>query len=183
VDRHLCRPDTLYSLGGLVRPLLQPHAVITSHASSPSRQTEASAFPAFARRAGENKSALPACGRTLCAKQSDGYEPTSAISCFQPRPRSILFRQPSKVMRHPECETCQRLWRAYTGATNDHLRLIGHQKIAATRHDFSIVDRLEEQIRRLQELRDTARDAVRDHEREAHSKAAAAGTVGGTGEA
>ena len=81
-------------------------------------------------------------------------------------------------MRHPECEACQHLWRAYSGATNDHLRLIGHQKIAATRHDFATVNRLEEEIRQLGEIRDAARDAVRDHEKEAHSKAAAATGTG-----
>ena len=87
-------------------------------------------------------------------------------------------------MGHSECDVCQRLWRAYSEGTNQHVRFINQQKDAAARRDFATVDRLEPEIRQLEKIRDAARDALLDHEGQAHRKAAAAGgTAEGGGKA
>ncbi len=77
------------------------------------------------------------------------------------------------------CVECVRLWRKYADATTAHIRLGGRLQIASLARNTTAMSELAKRTRRAFQLRQTARQAIADHEAVAHPPAAAKATAGG----
>jgi hypothetical protein len=73
-----------------------------------------------------------------------------------------------------ECDECRRLWRQYSVATSEHIRLDNQLTIAALAHYEEDVTRIAPEVEKAVVRRSEARDAIKVHERAAHSSADAA---------
>lgn len=70
-----------------------------------------------------------------------------------------------------KCDECQRLWREYSAATNEHIKLESKLKLAALSRDDEAVIDLTPRVERAGERRLQAREAIRAHEKVAHTVA------------
>jgi hypothetical protein len=66
------------------------------------------------------------------------------------------------------CATCTRLWREYAEATTQHVAMDSALRDAALDHNISAIESLTRAVEALGALRSEARDAIRQHEAEAH---------------
>lgn len=66
------------------------------------------------------------------------------------------------------CEECGRMWREYSDAVNDHLRLQGKLDIAVLAYHASAVVQLTPEVQKAEKRRSEARTAIRDHEANVH---------------
>jgi hypothetical protein len=73
--------------------------------------------------------------------------------------------------RDPQCDTCTKLWRDYGKAIFRHIRPDGDQKLAAMQHDENAVSLLP-QVEAAAAAHFNAREAIRQHEVEAHPSTA-----------
>jgi hypothetical protein len=62
------------------------------------------------------------------------------------------------------CEECRRLWREYTLATTDHVRLGNNLQWAAFKCDREAIPILTPQVESAAEKRHSSREAIRGHE-------------------
>jgi hypothetical protein len=62
------------------------------------------------------------------------------------------------------CEECRRLWRDYTLATTDHVRLGNNLQLAALKRDTEAIGILTLQVESAAEKRQSSRAAFRGHE-------------------
>ena len=72
------------------------------------------------------------------------------------------------------CEECSRLWREYTVATLEHVRLANKFQLAALSCDTEAIATLALQVESAIEKRHASREAMRGHETQ-HLGAAAVG--------
>jgi hypothetical protein len=72
------------------------------------------------------------------------------------------------------CEECQRLWREYTFATTDHVRLGNNLQLAALKCDREAIAILTPQLESAAEKRHSSREAFQRHKTQ-HSRVATAG--------
>ena len=72
------------------------------------------------------------------------------------------------------CEECRRLWREYTLATTDHVRLGNNLQLAALKRDTEAIGILTPQVETAAEKRQSSREAIRGHQTQ-HGSAATAG--------
>ncbi len=70
-----------------------------------------------------------------------------------------------------DCAECQRLWREYSAATTEHIKLEGKLAIAAIARDDESVIRLAPEVECAALTRLAARDAIKAHEHGAHPSA------------
>jgi hypothetical protein len=90
---------------------------------------------------------------------------------------SVLPSQESKrrtPTRHPDCQECQRLWPVYADATFEHIRIDSRLRLVALEHDIEKILSLTIQVESAKIARAVAREAVRNHEAEAHPDVEAA---------
>ena len=71
------------------------------------------------------------------------------------------------------CEECRRLWREYTLATTDHVRLGNNLQLAALKRDSAAIGILTPQVESAAEKRQSSREAIQGHQTQ-HGGAATA---------
>jgi hypothetical protein len=88
------------------------------------------------------------------------------------RDRTHSFKIKSEVypLLNPNCKECQALWTRYASATADHIRKEGNLRIAALRYDRERVVILTREAESSKQLRIAGHEAIRLHEKEAHSE-------------
>jgi hypothetical protein len=62
------------------------------------------------------------------------------------------------------CEDCRRLWREYTFATTNHVRLRNNLQLAALKCDSEAIAILTPQLESAAQKRHSSREAFRGHE-------------------
>lgn len=72
-----------------------------------------------------------------------------------------------------DCVECQRLWRAYSSVTTEHIRLESKLQIAAIAHEDVVIVELTPQVEKAAAKRSAVRHAIKAHELLAHPSAAA----------
>jgi hypothetical protein len=99
---------------------------------------------------------------------------------FLHRCRPIRFSLPrterGRFIPLNNCEGCQRLWRDYSHATTDHIRLDSKLRLAALERDSERIAGLTLRVEAAELARSAARDAIRKHEAELHATSEAADT-------
>ena len=75
------------------------------------------------------------------------------------------------------CETCQRLWREYSSATTEHVKLENKLRLAALKRDYEGLKELTLKVEQAVHARETAREDIRLHEVMMHSRVLANGAV------
>jgi hypothetical protein len=78
-----------------------------------------------------------------------------------------------------DCTECQRLWREYAAATNTHVELESKLRLASMERDSKSGKELARQIAAAGTVRDKARQAIQQHETDAHAGAADAADMQG----
>jgi malonyl CoA-acyl carrier protein transacylase len=71
-----------------------------------------------------------------------------------------------------DCLECQRLWREYSGATNSHVALENRRRQAVRSGDTPSVEKLQKEVAFAAQNRESARQAIEQHEAQAHGAAA-----------
>lgn len=87
--------------------------------------------------------------------------------------RASARRPILEAVRDPNCEECGRLWREYSAATIEHLRIENKLRLATLCRDAAAIDRLTGEAKVAADARGNLRTAIRDHEAQ-HSSADAA---------
>ncbi len=72
------------------------------------------------------------------------------------------------------CAECERLWREYSAATTEHIRLEGKLDVARLSHDDESVRSIAPSVAEAGSTRMTARAAFQAHQRDVHAAAGAA---------
>jgi hypothetical protein len=72
------------------------------------------------------------------------------------------------VGRDLQCEICTELWREYAAALFRHLRIESELQVAALAHDEDDVRVLAPKVENADAARSFAREAIRQHEADAH---------------
>ena len=62
------------------------------------------------------------------------------------------------------CRECDEIWREYSHATTNHVKLITERQLAIIRQDATAETRLDAVIRDAEKLRGEAREKLRTHE-------------------
>jgi hypothetical protein len=71
-------------------------------------------------------------------------------------------------LKAPDCPECVRLWREYQSATTNHIHLCGKHRIAELQRDYDREATLAGMVTEAEDQRNAARNAIRQHEVEAH---------------
>jgi hypothetical protein len=67
------------------------------------------------------------------------------------------------------CAACDRLWSAYEDAVRKHARTLAEYEVALEERDSTAITRLELAVRSAEAGRESASQALRDHEASEHS--------------
>jgi len=67
-------------------------------------------------------------------------------------------------LRSPICEECHSLWQEYASATTEHIRLDSKLRLAALSHEREVIPALTQQVETAGALRESTREAIRQHE-------------------
>jgi hypothetical protein len=67
-----------------------------------------------------------------------------------------------------DCQDCQRLWHEYSTATTTHIRLENRLGVAAITHDEEVIIELTPEVEDAASARSAAREAIKQHEAQAH---------------
>ena len=84
------------------------------------------------------------------------------------------MKRKEALLKDPNCEDCQRLWREYALGTTEHIRLDSKLRLAALEHDEEKIRTLTPEVERAEETRYTLRRAIREHDVKTHMEAASA---------
>jgi hypothetical protein len=75
-----------------------------------------------------------------------------------------------KPIPQGSCPICDTLWREYSHATAEHVKLLMESQIAVIERDTARDETLEAAIADAGQKRESARTAIREHEAAAHEK-------------
>jgi predicted metal-binding protein len=68
------------------------------------------------------------------------------------------------MLKNPICKDCHSLWQEHSNATRDHIRLDNKLQLAALSHDHEVIQPLTQQVETAGALRESTREAIRQHE-------------------
>jgi hypothetical protein len=69
-------------------------------------------------------------------------------------------------VKHPDCRVCKDLWDEYARAIHRYLRIGNRHQTVVYEHDLEALRVLGGELAEAEAARDSARDAIRDHEGE-----------------
>jgi len=73
-------------------------------------------------------------------------------------------KQKEAILKNPTCKDCQSLWQEYASATTEHIRLDSKLRLAALSHEQEGIPPLTKQVESAGALRESTREAIRQHE-------------------